>query len=118
MNLSPEWVPLLEKAGHNSTHWSSVGDVRASDSAIMEWARTQGYIVFTHDLDYGALLYATGASAPSVIQIRAEDTRPEFIGEIVVSGIAQAERELLNGALVTIDPRKMRITSLPFKQKG
>jgi predicted nuclease of predicted toxin-antitoxin system len=35
----------------------------------MEWARANRYIVFTHDLDFGSLLAATGAETPSVIQI-------------------------------------------------
>ena len=26
MNLSPEWVPLLERAGWHAVHWSVVGD--------------------------------------------------------------------------------------------
>jgi predicted nuclease of predicted toxin-antitoxin system len=42
----------------------------------MAWARENPYIVFTNDLDYGALLVATAAASPSVIQIRAEDIRP------------------------------------------
>ena len=42
----------------------------------MAWARENRYIVFTNDLDYGALLFATAAASPSVIQIRAEDIRP------------------------------------------
>jgi predicted nuclease of predicted toxin-antitoxin system len=29
----------------------------------MNWALTNGYIVFTHDLDFGAILAATQANA-------------------------------------------------------
>lgn len=59
MNLSPNWVPLLEAAGFESVHWSTVGDPGASDRSILEWALTNGYIVFTNDLDFGAILAAT-----------------------------------------------------------
>ena len=38
MNLSPEWVLILEKAGYEALHWSEVGDPRATDSAIIAWA--------------------------------------------------------------------------------
>lgn len=56
MNLSPGWVQVLEQAGIASVHWSQVGDPRAADATLMAWARANGYVVFTHDLDFGTLL--------------------------------------------------------------
>jgi predicted nuclease of predicted toxin-antitoxin system len=38
MNLSPEWVAELTRYGYDAAHWSTVGDPRAADSAIMAWA--------------------------------------------------------------------------------
>jgi len=35
MNLSLEWVPLLEQAGWSAVHWSSIGDPRADDATII-----------------------------------------------------------------------------------
>ena len=29
MNLSVEWIPLLEQAGWTAVHWSAIGDPRA-----------------------------------------------------------------------------------------
>jgi predicted nuclease of predicted toxin-antitoxin system len=81
----------------------------------MEWARTHEHIVFTHDLDFGALLFATRATAPSVIQIRTEDIRPQSVGSLVLMALAQTEEEMKRDALVTIDPRKNRIRLLPLK---
>lgn len=77
MNLSVEWVETLTKAGYQSVHWSTVGDCRAEDSVIMEWATNQGYVVFTHDLDFGNLLAMTQANGPSVLQVRARNALPE-----------------------------------------
>jgi len=37
------------------------------------YTRTNGYVVFTHDLDFSAILAATHDDKPSVVQIRAED---------------------------------------------
>ena len=73
MNLSPVWVPFLEKAGHEVRHWRDIGSPTAPDTEIMEWARKNKYVVFTHDLDFGTLLYVTNAIAPSVIQLRSEE---------------------------------------------
>ena len=71
MNLSPAWCLFLRSNGYETIHWSKIGDITAIDSEIMEWARENKHIVFTHDLDFGALLFATKAKAPSVIQLRA-----------------------------------------------
>ncbi|MGH7178567.1 MAG: DUF5615 family PIN-like protein, partial [Tepidisphaeraceae bacterium] len=70
MNLSPDWVPMLQQHGWAASHWSTVGDLRASDPTIMDWARTNGYIVFTHDLDFATVLALTHESGPSVFQVR------------------------------------------------
>jgi predicted nuclease of predicted toxin-antitoxin system len=59
MNLSPDWVNYLARQGNESTHWSSVGSPHATDREIMAWARAQGHVVFTHDLDFGILLSLT-----------------------------------------------------------
>jgi predicted nuclease of predicted toxin-antitoxin system len=40
MNLSPDWVPFLKRNGVDALHWSMVGDLRAPDQVIMEWAWT------------------------------------------------------------------------------
>jgi len=42
MNLSPDWVKVLEDAGWETVHWSTVGDMRATDDIIMAWARENG----------------------------------------------------------------------------
>lgn len=72
MNLSPAWVAALAKGGYEVVHWSNVGMPAASDREILGWARSHGHIVFTHDLDFGAILAATGANAPSVVQLRTQ----------------------------------------------
>ena len=70
MNLSTEWIPLLRAAGHEAVHWSEVGDPRAPDTVLMQWAIANSYAVFTHDLDFGTMLALSGADGPSVLQVR------------------------------------------------
>lgn len=116
MNLSPEWGLALARSGWETIHWMNIGDLAAPDSEIMRWARVSGYVVFTHDLDFGALLAATGATGPSVVQMRCEDTRPATMGNAVVNALSAHEHALGSGALITIDPRRMRVTLLPLKK--
>ncbi len=64
MNLTPRWRGELERFGCAAVHWSEVGSAKALDQEIMRRAREDGYIVFTHDLDLGALLALTHGSLP------------------------------------------------------
>jgi predicted nuclease of predicted toxin-antitoxin system len=114
MNLPPDWVETLEQGGWEVVHWSTVGDPRATDHTIMEWARANGYTVFTHDLDFGAILAVTRAQKPSVIQVRTQDIMSQSLGSRMVQILGEYESVLEKGALVTIDKTKSRVHILPF----
>ena len=114
MNLSPTWADEFNRVGLEAEHWMSIGDAAAPDEEIMDWANRHGWIVFTHDLDFGALLASTGAKGPSVIQLRSEDTRPATMAHFVLSCLKVFREDLERGALVTVDPRRMRATLLPL----
>ena len=114
MNLSPGWVPFLHHHGHSATHWSSIGDPKALDPDIMDWARNNNHIILTHDLDFGTILAQTHATGPSVVLIRGDDTFPTRMGSSVVSALQQCEPELQSGALVVIDVARRRVRILPI----
>ena len=71
-------------------------------------------MVFTHDLDFGNILAVTQALGPSVIQVRTQDSVPEVIGELVLAAIRKHASLLDRGALVTIEPDKLRARVLPI----
>jgi predicted nuclease of predicted toxin-antitoxin system len=114
MNLTPMWVEHLASAAVEAVHWSSLGDPKAKDHLIMTYAREHGFIVFTHDLDFGNILAVTHALGPSVIQVRTQDPVPEVIGELVLSAIQTYRSLLERGALVTVEPDKSRARVLPI----
>lgn len=58
MNLSPRLAILLTEAGLEATHWSELGAANTPDPEIMDYARTHGFVVLTHGLDFGAILAA------------------------------------------------------------
>jgi len=64
MNLSPLWVQFLASHGFEVLHWSTVGEASAPDTEIMAFAADNGYVVFTHDRDFGMLLAAQKANGP------------------------------------------------------
>ena len=114
MNLSPDWVPELLKHCWIATHWSTIGDPRAADREIMEWARNHDHVVFTHDLDFGTMLALTHALGPSVIQIRGQNILPAHMLEMVIAVLKQHESDLAAGALVVVDESKSRARVLPI----
>ena len=115
MNLSPDWVAIITQAGWDAVHWSNVGNPRAIDSEIMAWAEQNGWVVFTHDLDFGTLLALTQAEGPSVIQVRTQDVAPLAIGKLVVNALRQFEPALEKGALIVLDEAHSRARVLPLK---
>lgn len=115
MNLSPDGVPALQNAGFDAVHWSSVGDFRALDAVIMKWAREGGWIVFTHDLDFGTLLAHSRAGKPSVLQVRTQDVSPAALSRQVVTTLRQFESALTEGAIVVLDEHRARVRILPLK---
>ena len=114
MNLTPDWARVLEEHGWPSLHWSTVSDPRATDHEIMEWAAAHGYVLLTHDLDFGAILAETKASGPSVIQIRARDVLPDHLAPILVGSLKAHETVIEAGALVVVDESRSRVRILPL----
>lgn len=114
MNLSPDWVGFFQNEDIEAAHWSTVGDARASDSEIFAYVKEYNYIVFTHDLDFGAILAATNANVPSVVQARTQDTMPSILGSRLLTAIRQFQNALEQGALLTLDEAKQRIRVLPL----
>lgn len=114
MNLSPDWVEALKQFGRHSVHWNSIGEPNAPDSEIMAWARANGHIVFTHDLDFGTMLAMTHAAGPSVLQVRAQDVLPDHLGPVVDAALIQHEPDLIVGALVVVDEARSRVRLLPI----
>jgi predicted nuclease of predicted toxin-antitoxin system len=82
----------------------------------MASARAHGYVVFTHDLDFGTVLAMTHADGPSVVQVRVQDVLPENLGNIMLAALQQFAEMLAAEALVTIDESTSRARILPINR--
>jgi predicted nuclease of predicted toxin-antitoxin system len=103
MNLSPAWVSVLEEAGHIASHWSTVGSLNASDREILLWTKTNGYLLFTHDLDFGAIL--------------AQDISPHHAKDLLLNTLHKFAENLQQGALISVDEEKSRVRLLPLSRE-
>jgi predicted nuclease of predicted toxin-antitoxin system len=81
----------------------------------MEWAVANDYVVFTHDLDFGALLAVTRAQEPSVIQIRTQDVMGHSLKDRLVQLLGEYELTLESGALITVDDLRSRVRILSYE---
>jgi predicted nuclease of predicted toxin-antitoxin system len=81
----------------------------------LQWATEHGFVVLTSDLDFGAILAATGDRGPSVLQLRSDILTPSTIGPVVLAAIRQTREELASGALVSIDAVRARLRVLPLR---
>jgi predicted nuclease of predicted toxin-antitoxin system len=116
MNLSPRWIAVMQAAGFEAVHWSTIGAFNATDAQIMAYAAERDFVVLTHDLDFSAILAAAQGSKPSVVQLRADDVSPDVQGTRVIAAIRQLNVELTQGALLTIDASRNRLRLLPLRQ--
>jgi predicted nuclease of predicted toxin-antitoxin system len=114
VNLSPEWAEVLTDAGFRAVHWTAVGDPSAPDEEIMAWALANGYVVFSHDLDFSTMLALTHATGPSLVQLRGSKVLPEQIGALLIQSLKRFEAELKAGALLLIEPARSRARLLPL----
>jgi predicted nuclease of predicted toxin-antitoxin system len=114
MCLSPDWCDVFAARGWEVVHWSTIGAPNAPDRDIAAWAKAHGFVVFTNDLDFAALLAASRASGPSIIQVRAKDLFPDHLAPMVLQAIDRFSIELSQGALLTIDESRCRARVLPI----
>lgn len=74
------------------------------------YAAAHGCVVLTHHLDFGSILAVTHGEKPSVVQIRATDVSPDVIDRQVIIALVQMAAELEEGALLTVDPNRPRLS--------
>ena len=67
MNLTPRWVGFLRERGYRAVRWSEVGLASANDLEVLRFVAREGYLLLTHDLDFGDLLAYSREARPSVV---------------------------------------------------
>lgn len=114
--VSPLLASELRRAGHDAVHTVECGLVSSADDIVLLRAMTEGRTVITSDTDFGELLAQSGASQPSVILFRRSSGKPSVEFALLALALKNSEvREaVLQGAVVVVDPRRVRIRKLPI----
>jgi len=118
MNLSPEWLTVLEQAGWQASHWSTVGSPTAADTDLLAWAREHGWVLLTQDLDFAELLFHMQSGTPSVVLLRFRNELDSSQQARVCTLLRTATAALETGALLVIDGHRARLRHLPIETGG
>ena len=87
---------------------------RATDRRILEYARENEMVVVTLDSDFHSIIAVENASSPSVIRIRREGMRGEYLSELIERVWPDIEAQLQAGAMVTITETSVRLRNIPI----
>jgi predicted nuclease of predicted toxin-antitoxin system len=118
--LLDEGLPLraalwLRNLGIDAVHTRELGLASAPDVQILAAALAGRRICVTLDHDFHAILAETGATMPSVLLIRMEQTGYAEIGQLILRVLREVDSQLEKGAAVTATRRGIRLRSLPLK---
>ena len=108
---------LLRQSGIDSVHVGEIGLATADDIIILEEGRRSDQVVVTLDADFHALMALSGATSPSVIRIRIEGLRSEAYTRLLKEILQSCRKNLEIGALVSVQPGRLRIKRLPLIKK-
>jgi predicted nuclease of predicted toxin-antitoxin system len=114
--VSPEIAAELRRIGHDAVHVSDYGLGTSSDEVVLMRAGAESRMVVTSDTDFGELMAESGALHPSIILFRRSSGKPSDENALLARALNKPEvREALErGAIIVIDPRRIRIRKLPI----
>ncbi len=115
MPLSPALARWLSSQGHDAVHAAELTMHRSPDTDILARARAEGRIVVTADLDFPRLLALTGEREPGVVLLRSGNYSDVEARELVARVLAAMPPERLTSAIVVVDQRRIRRTTLPVR---
>lgn len=113
MNISPKTVEVLGQQGWDIVRISQFLPVDASDQEILKFARQEGRVIITQDLDFSALLALGGYNRPSLITMRLSVSDPETITRRLLEILPQFEKVLEEGCAITVENIAIRVRILP-----
>jgi len=115
MNISPLTVEALKNHGWDIIRVSEVMDQKSKDIDVLLFAQQQNRVVITQDLDFSQILALRGYPKPSLISLRFENARPDFLTARIIDVVSSMEKELEEGVVVTVDEISARYRNLPIR---
>ena len=115
VHISPKTVADLQKQGYEIMRSSEFLPANAPDINILEFARTENWVVLTQDLDFSMLVALSRYSQPSLITLRLSSAKPDIVTQKLLEVLPQIEEALQEGSAITIQDESIRIRTLPVR---
>jgi predicted nuclease of predicted toxin-antitoxin system len=115
VHMSPKTVADLQKQGYEIMRSSEFLPANAPDINILEFARTENWVVLTQDLDFSMLVALSRYSQPSLITLRLSSAKPDIVTQKLLDVLPQIEEALQEGSAITIQDESIRIRKLPVR---
>ena len=115
VHISPKTVGDLQKQGYEIIRSSEVLPANAPDINILEFARTENWVILTQDLDFSMLVALSRYSQPSLITLRLSSAKPDIVTQKLLDVLPQIEEALQEGSAITIQDESIRIRKLPVR---
>lgn len=113
MHIAPGTVRFLRSLGHDVVRVDELLLPSAADEAIVAAATRDGRYILTQDLDFSASVALSGRTVPSVISLRLSSSRAERVNAVLQEVLPSLEKDLLEGAIVTVQDGRVRLRRLP-----
>lgn len=104
---------VLADMGIDAVHTQDAGLSAWPDDRIIDWCRAEGRLIVALDGDFHSILARSKETTPSVIRIRIEGLKGDALAALVMRVLALAGEDLQAGALVTVQPSRVRVHRLP-----
>ena len=114
VNVSSLVVGRLRADGLDVVRVGDVLGIRASDEEIVAEALRLGAVIVSRDQDFSAVLATTGASRPSLVNLRTAEVDAARVAARIVAAVRALQDDLTSGAIVTIDDGGVRVHRLPI----
>lgn len=108
-------IEHLTAHGHDAVHVSALLPSTATDLEIVDAAIREGRTILCFDLDFSAIVAASGLRAPSVVTFRTRIRNSRYINRRLDAVLEVIEPELTRGAMVTVDDGSVRIRTIPIR---
>jgi predicted nuclease of predicted toxin-antitoxin system len=116
VHISPLTVAALRSQGYDIVRSTDLLPATAADAEILEFARVEGKVVLTQDLDFSMLVALSHYGLPSLITLRLSSAKPDVVVQRLLDVLPTVETELTAGAAVTISDDSVRVRKLPIRR--